>query len=359
MSSSPRKPRLFIGSSSEGLPVAKALQVGLDHSAEVTIWSQGVFGLSHGTLEDLVRASRRFDYAILVLTQDDLTQKRGSLGNSPRDNVIFELGLFMGALGRDRSFIVYSRDADLALPSDLAGVTAATYGARSDGNLRAALGAACTEIEDAIAAHGFSEMHEGSSVPLETRGFRRRSADSAAIRARRMGGESVSPDHDEAETLQRLRDSMLGDSSHGLSAEEVAKLSGYTLNTVRAYLCSDDRRKILGDAIRSDAVKRKRALLIVAKRRHTNATADTRDVDDPDDDNAQDGMQRLRDAMLGDAERGLSLDEVAKLSGYSANTVRVYLSDHRRKVLGDAIRENDDARARALAIVSRRRRSRT
>lgn len=144
------RPRLFIGSSTEGLQVAKALQVGLDHSAEVALWSQGVFGLSQGNLEELVRASREFEFAALVLTPDDLLERRGQAGNSPRDNVIFELGLFMGALGRDRTFIVYCRDEALQLPSDLAGVTAATFGRRSDGNMRAAVGVACTLIEDAI-----------------------------------------------------------------------------------------------------------------------------------------------------------------------------------------------------------------
>lgn len=144
------RPRLFIGSSVEGLPVAKALQVGLDHAAEVTLWSQGVFGLSQGTLEELVRASREFEFAVLVLTPDDLVERRGTAANSPRDNVIFELGLFMGALGRDRTFIVYCQDSPPALPSDLAGVIPATFRQRSDGNLRAALGASCTLIEDSI-----------------------------------------------------------------------------------------------------------------------------------------------------------------------------------------------------------------
>jgi predicted nucleotide-binding protein len=47
-----------------------------------------------------------FDFAILVLTPDDLTQSRGKQQPSPRDNVVFELGLFIGALGRDRVFMV-------------------------------------------------------------------------------------------------------------------------------------------------------------------------------------------------------------------------------------------------------------
>jgi hypothetical protein len=144
------RPRLFIGSSSEGLQIAKALQVGLDQAAEVTLWSQGVFGLSQGTLDELVRASREFEFAVLVLTPDDLIERRGTATNSPRDNVIFEVGLFIGALGRERTFIVYCQDTPPAIPSDLAGVTAATFRQRADGNLRAAVGSPCTLIEDSI-----------------------------------------------------------------------------------------------------------------------------------------------------------------------------------------------------------------
>jgi len=59
--------------------------------------------------------------------------------------------------------------------------------------------------------------------------------------------------------------------------------------------------------------------------------------------------------MLGDPERGLTAEEVAKLSGYSLATVRQYLSDDRRKKLGSAIRENEENRARALRIVAQRR----
>lgn len=79
---------------------------------------------------------------------------------------------------------------------------------------------------------------------------------------------------------------------------------------------------------------------------------------EPDDRSEQAGLaiRRLRDKMLGDPERGLSVEEVAELSGYKVNTVRAYLSDdQRRKVLGDAIRGDQNARSRALAIVSSRR----
>jgi predicted nucleotide-binding protein len=146
----PVRPSVFIGSSAEGLRIAKFIQVELDHACEVTIWSQGVFGLGDGTLEALVRAVGEFDFAILVLTPDDLVESRGAEKQAPRDNVLLELGLFLGALGRQRTFEVHDRTANLKLPSDLAGVTPATYEPHASGNLRAALGAPCTLIEDVI-----------------------------------------------------------------------------------------------------------------------------------------------------------------------------------------------------------------
>lgn len=121
------RPRIFIGSSSEGLDIARALQAALYNEAEPVIWSQGVFGLSGGTLETLLQESDNFDFAVFILSADDLVVKRGQRGNAARDNVLFELGLFMGRLGRDRTFFVYSRTDQLLMPSDLAGVTAASY----------------------------------------------------------------------------------------------------------------------------------------------------------------------------------------------------------------------------------------
>lgn len=147
-----QKPRIFIGSSVEGLSIAEHVQLGLDHQAECTLWSQGVFGLSGGTLDSLLRAVKDYEFAVLVLTPDDLVHKRDTTQNSPRDNVLFELGLFMGALGRDRTYIVYCRDEKPNLPTDLAGVTPATFAKRSDDNLHAALGPVCTHIKTAINA---------------------------------------------------------------------------------------------------------------------------------------------------------------------------------------------------------------
>ena len=172
---------MFIGSSTEGLKIAKALQVLLDHACEVVIWSQGVFGLSQGTLESLVHALDQFDFAILVLTADDLVTSRDVSMSAPRDNVLFELGLFMGGLGRDRTFIVYDRTGGLKLPSDLAGVTAATFEPHSSGNLESALGAASTRIENQIARLGLKDKERLRQLSEAAQGF-----DSAAAQMHKL-----------------------------------------------------------------------------------------------------------------------------------------------------------------------------
>jgi len=149
-----KRPSLFIGSSSEGLKFAKAAQQLLDVGCEATIWSQGVFGLGYGTLENLVAAVSQYDFALLILTTDDLTQSRDITAPAPRDNVLFELGLFMGGLGRDRTFILYDRTSSIKLPSDLSGIAMLTFEMHSNGNLRSSLGAAIGAIEERIAQLG-------------------------------------------------------------------------------------------------------------------------------------------------------------------------------------------------------------
>jgi len=163
------KPSLFIGSSSEGLEVARAIEDNLHKDAEVTIWNEGVFGLNQGNLESLVGALERFDFAILVITPDDVTVFRDETMQSPRDNVMFELGLFMGRLGRNRTYAFCSDSPNLRLPSDLAGVSLATYQHdRSDGNLQAATSPGCNQIRRVIRELGISESRGAQRLSKAT-----------------------------------------------------------------------------------------------------------------------------------------------------------------------------------------------
>lgn len=122
------RPHIFIGSSAESLPIATAIRTGLVREPVVPmLWSRGVFEASKTSIEALERAAKKADFAALVFSPDDKLFSRGAESAAPRDNVVFELGLFMGALGRDRTFIVKPHGTEVRIPSDLLGVTPVTY----------------------------------------------------------------------------------------------------------------------------------------------------------------------------------------------------------------------------------------
>ncbi|NVO12661.1 MAG: nucleotide-binding protein [Rhodoplanes sp.] len=143
---------VFIASSVEGLDVAYGLQEHLDYTAEPTVWTQDVFRPSSSAIVDLLAATRRFEFAIFAFTAYDVLQLRDSRVSVVRDNVIFEFGLFVGALGLSRCFFVVPRSAEpLHLPTDLLGLTPLTYASdRSDKNLIAALGPAANRVRRSI-----------------------------------------------------------------------------------------------------------------------------------------------------------------------------------------------------------------
>jgi predicted nucleotide-binding protein len=142
--------RVFVISSAEALEIARTIQNAFDHDPfAVTVWTDGVFRASHYAIENLERAIDQSDVAIAVAQPDDMTESRGEFRPSPRDNVIFELGFFMGRLGRHRALLVEPRGEEIKLPSDLAGINTITY--RYDPtNLTRALATACNRLREII-----------------------------------------------------------------------------------------------------------------------------------------------------------------------------------------------------------------
>ncbi|MGC5225435.1 TIR domain-containing protein [Micromonospora sp. DT81.3] len=145
------QPRIFVGSSSEGLPVANTLQELLGAEYWVEVWNQGAFGLGSTTLEALEDAVESFDFGVFVFTPDDEVLSRGGTHAVARDNVIFEAGMFVGRLGRKRALVVEPGTGVLALPTDLLGLTTARYDASIE-NLSVALGPTANRIRTAVKA---------------------------------------------------------------------------------------------------------------------------------------------------------------------------------------------------------------
>jgi hypothetical protein len=120
------KPRIFLGSSGEQAKLLGAISRGLSEVADVEPWTT-TFNPGRSTLDRLVELSQEVDFAAFVFAQDDWTTNSASQSGqaSPRDNVVFEAGLFGGALGIRRTFILHANGSKL--PSDLLGLTSVRY----------------------------------------------------------------------------------------------------------------------------------------------------------------------------------------------------------------------------------------
>ena len=111
------QPVLFIGCSTEALAVAREIQAAFTHDPIVVeIWTDGVFNPSKTPIEDLTALITRIDFAVILLTPDDRIDSRGVESFGPRDNVVFELGLAIGAIGRSRTLLVVPRHVRASRP---------------------------------------------------------------------------------------------------------------------------------------------------------------------------------------------------------------------------------------------------
>ena len=143
-------PNIFIASSTEGISVAEAVNIKLENETRVKQWDNA-FNLSSVTINSLIKRANETDYAVFVFHKDDKTTIRGETYNTVRDNVLFELGLFIGALGMEKCFVLIpkSKVGDFRLPTDLSGVTMTYYDDALD-NMIDAVTTSCAKIKHAI-----------------------------------------------------------------------------------------------------------------------------------------------------------------------------------------------------------------
>jgi predicted nucleotide-binding protein len=148
--------RVFVISSREACPIARAVNNAFKHDDNILVdlWTEGTFRATHYTLEDLERKVEDSDFAVAIAQGDDVTESRDKHWPVPRDNVIFELGLFMGRLGRRRAILMEPREDKVKLPSDLAGISTITYRFEKGADAAALMAPACNQLRDLITELG-------------------------------------------------------------------------------------------------------------------------------------------------------------------------------------------------------------
>ena len=148
-------PRLFVGSSKESLLVANEIKAGLANDRIlVTVWTTGVFTASDFSMESLTRIADNTDFAVLVLGADDVVISREKETPAPRDNVVFELGLFMGAIGRQRTFLLVPRNIEVKIPTDLFGITPLYFEQGDSHDLPVRIEPVCARLREIINERG-------------------------------------------------------------------------------------------------------------------------------------------------------------------------------------------------------------
>jgi len=134
------KPRIFLGSSKQQEKLLQAITRGLEDVARVDPWMTS-FNPGTTTVERLVELAHEVDFAAFVFAKDDWTMgsvpaatSEGAGQASPRDNVVFEAGLFGGVLGMRRTFILHASGSKL--PTDLLGLTSIRYEATTPSQMK-------------------------------------------------------------------------------------------------------------------------------------------------------------------------------------------------------------------------------
>jgi hypothetical protein len=151
------KPRLFIGSSTESKTIAEYVQERLEGTVNAEVWDQGIGEPGAGILESLVGKAPTYDFALMVFGADDVTTSRGQREPSVRDNVLLEFGLFLGHLGKERTFFLYDKRKRPKIPIDLAGIIALTYDGDLRANPRAMVNPSALKIREMVDKHGIRE----------------------------------------------------------------------------------------------------------------------------------------------------------------------------------------------------------
>lgn len=151
------RPKVYIAHSKEASKLARSLIRELHSYAECLI-DENAFKRGVSFVDNVLAIARTFDFAVVLLTPDDVVTSRGVQSFAPRDNLLFEAGLFYGLMGPERTFLLVPRNcSEFKLPTNIGGITFVHY----DHNFQ--------NCDDAIrgASIQISDILSEKSVPVE------------------------------------------------------------------------------------------------------------------------------------------------------------------------------------------------
>ena len=99
----------------EKLDVARKIKRQFENDPDITavVWNESrEFQLGESVLESLMEVKGHYDFAILVFNPDDKVESRGVTQEATRDNVLFELGLFIKEVRNVKKRIALQTDID-------------------------------------------------------------------------------------------------------------------------------------------------------------------------------------------------------------------------------------------------------
>lgn len=140
------KLKIFLGSSSEALNIMWALERELSDRGFDTVPWKGSFDLARNTLDEIWDLAKKVDFAVFVMASDSILEERGRQTWAPRDNVVYEAGLFAGVLSPTRVFLVVESGLNIKIPSDYSGIGYTSCKESDEGSIRHA----AIEIHKAI-----------------------------------------------------------------------------------------------------------------------------------------------------------------------------------------------------------------
>lgn len=155
--------KIFVGSSSESSKYITTIEELLKDTVEVNAWNKRVFNPALGNyLTDIIKGIEKSNCALFVFASDDKRVMRGNETFVTRDNVIFETGIAIGLLGKQRVFII--AEDGTVLPKDLDGLTVFKISPDATGNFEQSLKFETLRLKETI--HSLKDDIEKSPVYL-------------------------------------------------------------------------------------------------------------------------------------------------------------------------------------------------